>query len=70
MQLNFGVVTLDDDFMRAQDRDFLEWVRAGLTADLTAKWHELVDIAWLPDLWKLRAIERELERRGERGPWT
>jgi hypothetical protein len=63
-------MTLDDDFLRAQDRDFLEWVRAAPSADLTAKWHELVDVGWLPDLWKLRAIERELERRGEREPWT
>jgi hypothetical protein len=48
----------------------LTWTRAALSADLTAKWYELVDIGWLPDLWKLRAIERELERRGAPEPWA
>lgn len=53
-----------------KDRAFLAWAQdpATLSADLRAKWHELCDIGWLPDLWKLRLIERELERRGEVEP--
>jgi hypothetical protein len=52
----------------AEDRAFLAWLRAALSADLRAKYHELCDIAWRPDLWKYYAILRELERRGEPPP--
>ncbi len=57
-----------DHDQHAKDRQFLAWIRVALTADLVAKWWALMDIAWLPDRWMLRAIERELERRGEAHP--
>ena len=53
-----------------RDRLFLRWVQdpATLSADLRAKWHEICDVGWWPEAWRLRAIERELRRRGELEP--
>lgn len=51
-----------------QDSEFLAWLRAESTlpADLRAKWHEIGQAA-APQTggWKMLAIERELDRRGE-----
>ena len=60
-------MTDDELELNEKDREFIAWVRNPdtLSADLRAKWHELLDIAWLPDAWKCHAIERELQRRGE-----
>lgn len=50
------------------DRAFLARLREALVEDLHVDWFALWEKAWRDDAWKLRAIERELERRGEKLP--
>jgi hypothetical protein len=50
------------------DLDFMAWLRAAPSPELVDCWTLLMETAWRPDLWKVIAIERELERRGEPEP--